>query len=77
MTFLFEDVCVSQDMERNVLEWVSHFHEGVFADYARLNEHGRYAAPQIPGYSMEMLVSKKPCQKNFDKLISMNTEQHY
>lgn len=50
------DTCISQSMDRNVLEWVDHLHEH-FVDPAQLSGDGRYIAPTKPGYSMEMLVS--------------------
>jgi L-fuconate dehydratase len=49
---LVDYVCVSGSLEGRVLEYVDHLHEH-FVDPVRMRA-GRYAAPERPGYSIEM-----------------------
>ncbi|KDN36090.1 enolase C-terminal domain-like protein, partial [Tilletiaria anomala UBC 951] len=55
---MIDYVCISASHERNVLEFVDHLHEH-FLYPCRINEQGRYVAPNNPmeGYSMEMSQS--------------------
>ncbi|WVF72423.1 hypothetical protein IAT40_007238 [Kwoniella sp. CBS 6097] len=52
---LIDYICVSGEMERNVLEFVDHLHEH-FLYPVSINAQGRYNVPQDPkgGYSIEM-----------------------
>ncbi|TEB35829.1 mandelate racemase/muconate lactonizing enzyme [Coprinellus micaceus] len=52
---LIDYICVSGNMERNVLEYVDHLHEHFVAPCS-INSNGRYNVPSNPdeGYSIEM-----------------------
>ena len=49
---MFDFLAVSGTMDRRVVEYVDHLHEH-FVDPVRVRS-GRYLAPQLPGYSVEM-----------------------
>ena len=51
----FDYIAVSGSLENRVVEWVDHLHEH-FRDPAVV-AGGRYVAPALPGYSIEMLPS--------------------
>jgi len=50
---IFDYVAVSGSLDNRVVEWVDHLHEH-FVDPAVVRG-GRYVAPLVPGYSIEML----------------------
>lgn len=52
---LIDYICVSGNMDRNVLEFVDHLHEN-FLYPVSINDQGRYNVPEDPkgGYSIEM-----------------------
>jgi L-fuconate dehydratase len=50
---MFDYIAVSGSLENRVVEWVDHLHEH-FRDPAVV-VGGRYLAPSVPGYSIEMM----------------------